>query len=579
MSETTKIITKSPRILSSNNNYVQDLEKDVNNKYNEIYRNKSKEYTYEIYNSLKKEKNISEYSLLCSQKFLKFYNQIYFASLFSDSFLGREFWVIKPICKDKKINYAISSDIYNILELHPNCKIKEIPVNSTNERSARGDSKVSLYSRLRIVGYKGIFWNFLNLISFLFKSNKVKIAIISSNELVRDISFYLLWRKNLNIFYFKKFFNFKNKIVIIKNENIIKNISVVVNKIFLKALRDVPSETIRELLIAKWNIELIDIINSYRTYKHNIKNILDKKKIDFILIGYLDMLKGLALHNICQNKSIPLISCQHGITREIIFDPNMRSIFFETSFSDYLFCYNDMSKKVTQSAMYYNQNNIYNIGLPSDYRNFISKKNKSKEICYISTILLSGGIPNFIAPEKDIELINWELKLINKVFKKTIKTIDYKPYPAIRYAENDISIQAVKEDNNLKLVGTHIDFRYIISNYGLLITSGATSTLGWCVQSNIPLIIINRKGSLSIKESVIHDFKKAFFIFDDSDENWTEKLKSFLEKEYSDILKLWRNKLDTRPAIIKKYFGDVNLNAGKNGANIINNIIREQKFG
>ncbi len=579
MSETTKIITKSPRILSSNNNYVQDLEKDVNNKYNEIYRNKSKEYTYEIYNSLKKEKNISEYSLLCSQKFLKFYNQIYFASLFSDSFLGREFWVIKPICKDKKINYAISSDIYNILELHPNCKIKEIPVNSTNERSARGDSKVSLYSRLRIVGYKGIFWNFLNLISFLFKSNKVKIAIISSNELVRDISFYLLWRKNLNIFYFKKFFNFKNKIVIIKNENIIKNISVIVNKIFLKALRDVPSETIRELLIAKWNIELIDIINSYRTYKHNIKNILDKKKIDFILIGYLDMLKGLALHNICQNKSIPLISCQHGITREIIFDPNMRSIFFETSFSDYLFCYNDMSKKVTQSAMYYNQNNIYNIGLPSDYRNFISKKNKSKEICYISTILLSGGIPNFIAPEKDIELINWELKLINKVFKKTIKTIDYKPYPAIRYAENDISIQAVKEDNNLKLVGTHIDLRYIISNYGLLITSGATSTLGWCVQSNIPLIIINRKGSLSIKESVIHDFKKAFFIFDDSDENWTEKLKSFLEKEYSDILKLWRNKLDTRPAIIKKYFGDVNLNAGKNGANIINNIIREQKFG
>jgi len=579
LSETTKIITKSPRILSSNNNYVQDLEKDVNNKYNEIYRNKSKEYTYEIYNSLKKEKNISEYSLLCSQKFLKFYNQIYFASLFSDSFLGREFWVIKPICKDKKINYAISSDIYNILELHPNCKIKEIPVNSTNERSARGDSKVSLYSRLRIVGYKGIFWNFLNLISFLFKSNKVKIAIISSNELVRDISFYLLWRKNLNIFYFKKFFNFKNKIVIIKNENIIKNISVIVNKIFLKALRDVPSETIRELLIAKWNIELIDIINSYRTYKHNIKNILDKKKIDFILIGYLDMLKGLALHNICQNKSIPLISCQHGITREIIFDPNMRSIFFETSFSDYLFCYNDMSKKVTQSAMYYNQNNIYNIGLPSDYRNFISKKNKSKEICYISTILLSGGIPNFIAPEKDIELINWELKLINKVFKKTIKTIDYKPYPAIRYAENDISIQAVKEDNNLKLVGTHIDFRYIISNYGLLITSGATSTLGWCVQSNIPLIIINRKGSLSIKESVIHDFKKAFFIFDDSDENWTEKLKSFLEKEYSDILKLWRNKLDTRPAIIKKYFGDVNLNAGKNGANIINNIIREQKFG
>ena len=127
-------------------------------------------------------------------------------------------------------------------------------------------------------------------------------------------------------------------------------------------------------------------------------------------------------------------------------------------------------------------------------------------------------------------------------------------------------------------MGTHIDFRYIISNYGLLITSGATSTLGWCVYSNIPLVIINRKGSLAIKNSVLNDFKKAFFIFDDVNINWQKNLKLFLEKGYSDIIKLWEMKSGSRSSIIKKYFGDTNINAGKNGADFINNLIKRKNY-
>ena len=562
-------------ILNSANKYVCNLEEFVNTTYRENFRIQAKNYTLKIFNSLRKDKKLVEYSLLIAQKFLKFYNKIYFASMFNDDYLKSEFWIVKPFTDNKKLNNAISSEIYSVLEEHPKCKIKYIPINVTTERSARGDSKVSLFSRLRVVGYKGIFWSFLNFISFIFIGNKFKIGIIRNNELVRDISYYLLWKKNIKLFYFKNFFKFANKDTKNKNDKLIAEIDKVINQFITSALSDVKSNNIRELMISLWNTEKNNIINIYEKTKISIENQLSIKKINLILLGYIDMVRGQALYNTCRKKNIPIISCQHGITREIIADPYLKSVDFETGFSDYFFCYSDMSKTVTENSNYSIKNKIKIIGLPSDYKNFNSAKNNSNKICYVSTILLSGGIPNLIIPESDNELIKWEFNLINNVFKNISKDISYKPYPAIRYGDEDINIKEVNEATNMSLVGTHLDFRYIVSNYGLLITSGATSTLGWCVHSEIPMIFINRQGSLVLKKRVINDFKKAFFVFDDTNKNWQENLKLFLEKNYIDIIALWKAKYNNRLKVVKKYFGDTDLNAGLNGANFINKLIKK----
>ena len=66
--------------------------------------------------------------------------------------------------------------------------------------------------------------------------------------------------------------------------------------------------------------------------------------------------------------------------------------------------------------------------------------------------------------------------------------------------------------------------------------------------------------------------KKIYLI--EKDENLAHEL----EKQYLDIIKLWDIKSKNRSFIIKKYFGDININAGKNGANFINNLIKNKKY-
>ena len=72
---------------------------------------------------------------------------------------------------------------------------------------------------------------------------------------------------------------------------------------------------------------------------------------------------------------------------------------------------------------------------------------------------------------------------------------------------------------------------------------------------------------------VLKEFKDAFFVFNDSEKDWKDKLKLFLELPYENIYAKWEKKIYIRKKIIKKYFGDSKLNAAKIGKEKILDLI------
>ena len=53
-----------------------------------------------------------------------------------------------------------------------------------------------------------------------------------------------------------------------------------------------------------------------------------------------------------------------------------------------------------------------------------------------------------------------EIALIHDVFEKTNRSIDFKPYPSLRYVDPDPVFQAIRDSKNVNLIGTHLDLRY-----------------------------------------------------------------------------------------------------------------------
>ena len=87
--------------------------------------------------------------------------------------------------------------------------------------------------------------------------------------------------------------------------------------------------------------------------------------------------------------------------------------------------------------------------------------------------------------------------------------------------------------------------------FKVIITSRATSTIGWCLLSNKPLIFINVPYWFELKEEMKELFQKSMFYFNYSDKNCLSSLKDLLSLSLNEIEKLWNEKEKDRKKLSK----------------------------
>jgi hypothetical protein len=132
----------------------------------------------------------------------------------------------------------------------------------------------------------------------------------------------------------------------------------------------------------------------------------------------------------------------------------------------------------------------------------------------------------------------------------------------------DPVLRYVDKTNNVDLFSDKIDMRYLISNYSVLVTTHATSTLGWLVMSGKPVIFINQKYNNPLTNDACISLSKGLFVFDDG-KDFHNDLRSFLSQPLDEIERLWQEKKSARDVMIKRYFSKYKGGAGKRAAKII----------
>ena len=216
------------------------------------------------------------------------------------------------------------------------------------------------------------------------------------------------------------------------------------------------------------------------------------------------------------------------------------------------------------------------VGLPEDMRKGIRKKKrieKNNPILYASTNLYSGnkGITVLVGPS-DVNKANIEISIIEHVLSKVPHNINYKPYFSRRYTGLAPELEIAKTKDNIFINEDEVDLRYLVNKYRIIITSRATSTLGWCVMSGKPIIYIENIDTRLTKKAR-HDFKRSLFYFDVLEKDWHKNLCNFLSQPIEIIEKKWKKKKLLKNQVINKYFGYENVNAEKKCANILSKII------
>ena len=328
-------------------------------------------------------------------------------------------------------------------------------------------------------------------------------------------------------------------------------------------------EKCMEIFHKQLDISLRQVSFYKQSFTSELSNSTNMKNI--LLINAPSSPSGMALTSLCRDLKIPVVAFQHGVSQEICATHGEMMINYESNYADLTVSYNEKATEVYKNS-YFSPRDVFTAGMSKRHfrMSASSIKNPPIPIIYISTNLLKGNVGLFVDRTTDYDCSINESNLIANVFSKIPYKVSYKPYPEMkpRYIDEDPILKSISEASNISVFLGKTDMRYSISKYRVLVTSKATSTLGWLVMSGKPTVFINWSKNMPLTNEAYSYFEKGLFLFN-VDIDGFDPLLNFLSKPISEIEELWERKMVDRKKMIKLFFSSYLQDSGRRAANII----------
>jgi hypothetical protein len=578
LSKDAVIYTSSPAILHSDLSNINHIEAGWSKLKLRKFNKEMLKFSEDVFTAIKGLNGVTRgEALLVATESLRFHSFLYKAICLKKDDFYKKLLFIKVDTKLGGYKKDLNSPWDLLLSGNSNFKIHTyIPSKYKFEKmSVKG---VSFIDRLKLAGLESIIYRLsLNISKFIPKNLIKKTVLVNKeNELAIEtiaqliIKGYVVRKINITDFEGKKLEDFD-----------FSKYRKVLTGLVLKRIEGWVCAEVEKTCVNYW----LSIVESKLKYillnRESYRDVLPFNNKNIIVFsGSLSNANGLALYDVCNERKIPIVTALHGVTHEISSLVKVRSCRFDSSASDLCLTHTDISSKVHNTTFFSHAQSIA-VGLPSRLLRMSScnKENNSinSSLLYVSTCLYRGNYSaHFVEFENDYLSFQRELGLVSNVFSKMTYTVSYKGYPEEnpRYIDEDPLINYVKSVNNIKYIEDKVDVRYLLSEYNIVVTSGATSTIGWLVMTGKPVVFINWKSHMPLTTDAKKYFKDGLFLFDGDRKNFYNDLRLFLETPRNKIQKMWDKKSCSRDVMVKKYFTKYTDKPGERSANIVFNFIK-----
>ncbi len=287
------------------------------------------------------------------------------------------------------------------------------------------------------------------------------------------------------------------------------------------------------------------------------------------------------LHEHLKTFGIPIFGFEHGVTTSLSKHSNSKLSFSEMTNCDVGFVYSDSSAKNFKSNTN-TQATIYTTGAPTATQkiNFQSLQKYltrfalkipllSPTVMHVDTVTFLGNMRAGPYTYTESEIVNFHRRLTSEAYYELKNwTVLFKEYPTQRFQYSPSVKEYAGTVKNIRCMSQE-DFRYMRTAADVLVTTMPSSTLGWCVGTNVPLIWLESPITPILNDEALVDFKNSFFVIDMNENDWPLQLKTLLNSGLMDIQKKWMEKSKERNRTIEKYIFGPNINSGKACADTI----------
>ena len=554
------IISFNPSLILNSKLNVSGIENNSSpNDFTELGK-KTYKYSGKIYKKIIEFNNDKILGIWLARYLVSIQNTLYRAKKTKEYIKNQKCLFIKLNLNEPSKNKAINGYFFSFMAQYKNCDILEIDCPKVFLKDIGRDPHTKFLIRFHYESNISILFRFVCIFCKCF--NRLwpfKIIFYShENTLLKRAAFNCFLRGYF-ILPFPKKLIFDKCIKIYQTKTL--EIFKIIKSTFINYQREILGLRASEETNLFFDSDIKNYINEYITSYEVWNNKITKgslKRLKAVLFGYPNTAMELAFASIAESTNIKTVSFQHAISKEISKEIISIDSIYESNIVDYYFVYNENTAIRSKDSRFHKAEDI-TIGLPEDLKKGIEYKNKhysrSIPILYACTTLYCGnrGITNR-SGASDKQKAEFEIDLIENVLSKIPHKVQYKPYFSKRYLGDSIELSRASSKKNIIVNRDEIDLRYIIQKSQIVLTSRATSTVGWCIFSSRPVIYIENTENRLNKEAT-NIFKKSLFFFDVLDAGWKERLFRLLSRDISSIESEWVDKQESTNNLIFKFLG------------------------
>lgn len=365
--------------------------------------------------------------------------------------------------------------------------------------------------------------------------------------------------------------------------NVDKNLQEKIFKRVLPVVHEFLADNIPKSAISNiekiFEIDLLKALSEYYGSKKIWTDEFSKKEyfnIKAIMINTLIRPSDIGLYASAKKISVPVVSFQHGHGNEINKHQQLNEIMEEYFTSDIVVSFSEAYFK----NRYIEEKKKVFPGVPSEYlrgAQYRKEKNGAEDILYVSTSVYGGHhLFPLGSTYSDIKKYRFERDLIKNVFSKIPHRVLYKKYLAQLFTENPSDLLEAEFSVNINFDNKYENLSFILPDHKVLVTSRATSTLGWCLASKKPLVFINFPDHYPLTPEIEEIFKEGIFLFNANSNSFYQDVHELLSRPINEIESEWENKSEAREIIMTDIIGVHDGCAGKRAAEKIDEILNEK---
>ncbi len=296
---------------------------------------------------------------------------------------------------------------------------------------------------------------------------------------------------------------------------------------------------------------------------------------------------GVIVHDVLDGHDIPLIDFEHGVTTGIAKTSGRRLGVCEATTSHILLACSDRSKGRFSKSPQRTAKRIEVVGNADqarhlNWRMFQRRLARGRlrlvpgerTVMHVSTLLYGGTARAADDAPWEHEVYAVDRTLIEKVYGEVSSTVLFKAYPVQRYPDEASYEALFSLPSNVRMIGFE-DFRYIRAAADVIVTQANSSTIGWCIAGDTPLVHLHSRRMNSLAdEELEEEFAAAFFSIDTDRAGWPERLVEILNRDRAAFAEEWAAKGPARRALLESALAGPAGTSGRRAAGIVAEEVR-----